>query len=489
LIAGVYRTSLAQTNEPVLLTAPATSRAIALEAITNKAEPFSSLSTVLFGSDARTRIAIFARNTQLADGESVSAISASVEDGAGRTYQFTVENAIALPQVQGVTMLILRVNDDLGDVGDVLLTIRFRGLSSNRVRIGMGHIGGGLPDPNQSPQVSISGNPTSGVGPLTVGFTSSASDPDGSIVAYSWNFGDGQTSTQPAPSHVYQTAGSYTARLTVTDNRGASASATLAITVSNSSTATRFKVLQWNVAYGRGTDNIVDLNRQATWMANTQVDLISLNEVPPGDTQVYVNLLQQKTGVTWYSHWMAIKPGDSVGQQILSRYPLVSTGGLYLSFGRSVTQVRVSIGGKTVNFFSTHLSPDAQAWRETQMAEMHNWMAGFSEQRIVAGDYNLSPNWPDYLTMTAPNYDAWAQAFSAGTAVSYPDNPEGRTRKGRIDYINYSKLATNLRLIETRMPDQRDLNNRNVVISVGNSNDWGVRPSDHNFIIATFEVR
>jgi hypothetical protein len=38
------------------------------------------------------------------------------------------------------------------------------------------------------------------------------------------------------------------------------------------------------------------------------------------------------------------------------------------------------------------------------------------------------------------------------------------------------------------MPDQRDLNNHNVVITVGNSNDWGVRPSDHNFIMGTFQI-
>jgi len=86
-------------------------------------------------------------------------------------------------------------------------------------------------------------------------------------------------------------------------------------------------------------------------------------------------------------------------------------------------------------------------------------------------------------------YDSWAQAEAAGTAIAYPDNPDGRTRKGRIDYINFSKSASGLRLIEVRMPDQRDLNNRNVVITVGNSNDWGVRPSDHNFIMTTFEIR
>ena len=248
-------------------------------------------------------------------------------------------------------------------------------------------------------------------------------------------------------------------------------------------------MLQWNTAYGRGTDNIVDLNRQASWIANQQPDLISLNEVPPENVPQYVSMLQQRTGVTWYSHWVAISSGNNVGQQILSRYPFVSTDLQYLSFTRSVAQVTVSIGGRTINLFSTHLSPDSADWRYTQLAQISSFMSGFSEQKVLVGDFNLSPNWSEYTTMTSTNYDSWQEAFNVGTAIAYPDNPDGRTRKGRIDYINYSKSASGLRLIEVRMPDQRDLNNRNVVITVGNSNDWGVRPSDHNFIMTTFEIR
>jgi endonuclease/exonuclease/phosphatase family metal-dependent hydrolase len=248
-------------------------------------------------------------------------------------------------------------------------------------------------------------------------------------------------------------------------------------------------VLQWNVAYGRGTDNVVDLNRQATWMANMRPDLISLNEVPPENIQRYVDLLRQKTGIAWYSHWYAIRSGDRVGQQILSRFPFVRTGGRYLTFGRSVAHVTVTVGGRTVNFFSTHLSYESAAWRTTQLTEMNAWLAGFPEQRIIAGDYNLTPTSPEHALMAIPFYDSWAEAAKIGKAISYADNPEGRTRKARLDYINYSKFAGGLRLVEVRMPDQRNLSNKNVVVRVGNSNDWGVRPSDHNFLITTLEVR
>jgi PKD repeat protein len=87
--------------------------------------------------------------------------------------------------------------------------------------------------PNTPPQAVASGTPTSGIVPLTVNFSSAGStDPDGSIVGYSWNFGDGSAvSTSPSPTHVYSSTGNFTAVLTVTDNRGATSTAQVAIAV------------------------------------------------------------------------------------------------------------------------------------------------------------------------------------------------------------------------------------------------------------------
>lgn len=51
---------------------------------------------------------------------------------------------------------------------------------------------------------------------------SSSYDPDGFIVSYTWDFGDGNVTTSASPiiSHVYSAAGTYTVNLTVTDNDG-----------------------------------------------------------------------------------------------------------------------------------------------------------------------------------------------------------------------------------------------------------------------------
>ncbi|MBC7504105.1 PQQ-dependent sugar dehydrogenase, partial [Candidatus Gracilibacteria bacterium] len=61
----------------------------------------------------------------------------------------------------------------------------------------------------------------SGVTPLAVIFSASgSSDPDGNILTYNWDFGDGGTATGVAPSHVYTIDGSYDAVLTVNDGSG-----------------------------------------------------------------------------------------------------------------------------------------------------------------------------------------------------------------------------------------------------------------------------
>ena len=45
-----------------------------------------------------------------------------------------------------MTSVVLRLSDDMTDVGDVLVWVNYHGLMSNRVRVGIGHVGGGPPD-------------------------------------------------------------------------------------------------------------------------------------------------------------------------------------------------------------------------------------------------------------------------------------------------------------------------------------------------------
>ena len=64
-----------------------------------------------------------------------------------------------------------------------------------------------------------------------VRFTDGSSDPEGGDLGYSWDFGDGSSSSLLNPSHEYGEAGEYTVVLTVSDGEGASDSASVAVRV------------------------------------------------------------------------------------------------------------------------------------------------------------------------------------------------------------------------------------------------------------------
>ena len=75
------------------------------------------------------------------------------------------------------------------------------------------------PPDNLSPTASFFAEPNSGELPLTVEFDANLSgDTDGTITSYAWDFGDGATASGVSATHIYTTAGTYTAILTVTDN-------------------------------------------------------------------------------------------------------------------------------------------------------------------------------------------------------------------------------------------------------------------------------
>jgi PKD repeat protein len=66
-----------------------------------------------------------------------------------------------------------------------------------------------------------------------VQFSATGTDPDGDPLTYAWDFGDGGSSLLQNPSHRYNTAGTYTAKVTVSDGRGGSATDTVVVTVGN----------------------------------------------------------------------------------------------------------------------------------------------------------------------------------------------------------------------------------------------------------------
>jgi len=93
------------------------------------------------------------------------------------------------------------------------------------------------------PTVAASASVTNGVAPLTVNFTSSATDSDGKIRDYAWTFEDGTYSVSQNPVKTFDVPGTYHARLTVTDNSGNTVTEEIPIYVTAPSTAMSFYAL------------------------------------------------------------------------------------------------------------------------------------------------------------------------------------------------------------------------------------------------------
>ena len=131
-----------------------------------------------------------------------------------------------------------------------------------------------LPD-NQAPQASF----TYSCQELACNFDAGASaDPDGAIVSYYWQFGDGATGSGARVSHAFATDGAYEVRLTVSDDSEASDSAarivqvaaTVAPSITLSAAAGKYRNdnwvdLQWSGAAG----SIVDVYRNGSLLTTT----------------------------------------------------------------------------------------------------------------------------------------------------------------------------------------------------------------------------
>ena len=134
----------AQSTRPVLISEESSTRGVAVDSVTRKHEPFSPISEVSLGTDHRTRIMLFAMG--IANDAIPSEITVSAEDGGHNLYSLPVEFVGPVPEQDWMTSIIVRLSDTMIDVGDVLVGMTYHGVSSNRVRVAIGHVGGGPPD-------------------------------------------------------------------------------------------------------------------------------------------------------------------------------------------------------------------------------------------------------------------------------------------------------------------------------------------------------
>ena len=146
--------------------------------------------------------------------------SAAAPHAAGAAALYLEQNPAATPAQVAAALV------DNATVGRVrLYEASAAGGTPNRL-LYTGFIGGGSPG-NAAPAADF----TSSCSLLDCAFADASQDPDGGVVAWSWSFGDGGTAGTKQPAHRFPAAGSYTVTLTVTDDRGATSTATRVVKV------------------------------------------------------------------------------------------------------------------------------------------------------------------------------------------------------------------------------------------------------------------
>jgi len=155
---------------------------------------------------------------------------------------------------------------------------------------------------------------------------SASSDPDGTIVSYAWDFGDGGSSTVVNPTHAYLAAGVYTVTLTVTDNDGAIHSDIAEVTVSDPPGEIEvfsgsFEVSEWNGLWMEdGQNDWFRSSQRAT--QGTRSAEVDGNASDASLTSIAINL-QGRTSATITFDWY-IESGLDSGEYLEFR---VSTNG------------------------------------------------------------------------------------------------------------------------------------------------------------------
>lgn len=136
---------------PILLSAADSTRALAVREggkLFNDRLPAAQ--TAAF--ELNSRVILYVAGIELMNGEGANAFRVYAEDARGRRYRFPVLNLGLADRRNNIYALTVELRDELGGwgeplaKGDALVSVAWRGLTSNRVRLGLGQTGGALKD-------------------------------------------------------------------------------------------------------------------------------------------------------------------------------------------------------------------------------------------------------------------------------------------------------------------------------------------------------
>jgi beta-glucanase (GH16 family) len=122
-------------NRPLLLTDEGSNRALALDSVTFRRDPFFVNNRYNFSSDQRTRLMLFSANLDLQPGDGPAIVTVQADDGNGQLFPLTVEWVGRLPNFDWITVVIAKLPVELANANQAFVSITANNQSSNQVSI------------------------------------------------------------------------------------------------------------------------------------------------------------------------------------------------------------------------------------------------------------------------------------------------------------------------------------------------------------------
>jgi len=200
--------------------------------------------------------------------------------------------------------------------------------------------------------------------------------------------------------------------------------------------------MTFNIHVGVGIDKKLDLQRIADVIMSERPDLVGLQEVDRGvrrtEGKDEIAELAKLTRMDYaFGHNLDYQEGQ-YGVAILSKFLIQKID--HRKFEnrreaerRGMLRVEVDIGGRTIDFATTHLDYQRDDGRLFETEQLLRFLAEIKNPLIVVGDFNDEPLGIAYKLMLTKFEDAWVGSRAKGDGLSYPaDRPTKR-----IDYVFY----------------------------------------------------
>ncbi len=204
----------------------------------------------------------------------------------------------------------------------------------------------------------------------------------------------------------------------------------------------QFTVLTYNIRYGRGLDDVQDLDRTRAVLERSHAQLIGIQEVD--------NRNELRSGSINQSHYLAkslnmsyhytpaLNAQAQFGNAILTSFPMVKQDSILLpSSGtnedRSVSIAEVLVGAQPVTFMVTHLGL-TQEERLEHVELIRTYLEKIATPVILVGDWNELPGSPAYKKITEVLLDVATECNQEQPTFPYLSRQKNEANV-RIDFI------------------------------------------------------